>query len=77
MSAGRAEEVLAVNRALDGLTAMDPRKGRVFELRYFGGLSVDEVAAALEVSEATVAREWRMAKAWLRRAIQEGDQSGS
>lgn len=77
MSASRAEEVVAVNRALDGLAAVDARKGRVFELRYFGGLSVDEAASALAVSPATVAREWRMAKAWLRREIADGGRRGS
>ena len=70
----RAEEVLAVNSALDRLTAFDARKGRVFELRYFGGMSVEEAAEALKVSPATVAREWRMAKAWLRREIVPGPQ---
>jgi RNA polymerase sigma factor (TIGR02999 family) len=69
LSEGRAEELIAVHLALDNLTALDPRKARVFELRYFGGLSTDEVAAALKVSAATVARDWRMAKAWLRRDI--------
>ena len=69
-----AEEVLAVNSALESLTAMDPRKGRVFELRYFGGMSIEESAEALNVSPATVARDWRMAKAWLRRAIAPGPQ---
>jgi RNA polymerase sigma-70 factor, ECF subfamily len=69
VSKQRAEEVLAVNTALDNLSAIDPRKGRVFELRYFGGMSVDEAAEALKVSPATVARDWRMAKAWLRREI--------
>jgi RNA polymerase sigma factor (TIGR02999 family) len=77
MSGSRAEEVIAVNRALDGLAAVDARKGRVFELRYFGGLSVDEAANALGVSPATVAREWRMAKAWLRRELKEGGRRGS
>ena len=70
----RAEEVLAVNSALDRLTAFDARKGRVFEMRYFGGMSVEEAAEALKVSPATVAREWRMAKAWLRREIVPGSQ---
>jgi len=69
VSKQRAEEVLAVNTALDNLTAIDPRKGRVFELRYFGGMSVGEAAETLKVSPATVARDWRMAKAWLRREI--------
>jgi RNA polymerase sigma-70 factor, ECF subfamily len=65
----RAEEVIAVDSALEGLMAFDMRKGRIFELRHFGGLSVDEAAEVLQVSPATVARDWRMAKAWLRRAI--------
>ncbi len=77
LSDGRAEELLAVHEALTGLSAVDPRKGRVFELRYFGGLSVEEAAEALRVSPATVARDWRMAKAWLRREIGEGMRHGA
>jgi len=69
ISPERADEVLAVDTALDGLMAFDLRKGRIFELRHFGGLSVEEAAQVLKVSPATVARDWRMAKAWLRRAI--------
>lgn len=69
MSDERADELVAVNTALDSLTAIDPRKGRVFELRYFGGMSVDEAAEALKVSPATVTRDWRMARAWLRREL--------
>jgi RNA polymerase sigma factor (TIGR02999 family) len=69
ISGQRADELLAINDALIALTATDPRKSRVFELRYFGGMSVDEAAEALKVSPATVARDWRMAKAWLRREI--------
>ncbi len=69
LSEARADEVLAVNDALISLTALDARKGRVFELRYFGGMSVDEAAEALQVSPRTVAREWTMAKAWLSREI--------
>ncbi len=68
----RVEELVAVDSALESLTAFDPRKGRVFELRYFGGMSVDEVAEALNVSSVTVARDWRMAKVWLRREIAPG-----
>ena len=74
LSDQRAEEVLAVNSALLRLTALDARKSRVFEMRYFGGMSVEEAAEALKVSPATVAREWRMAKAWLRREIVPGSQ---
>jgi RNA polymerase sigma factor (TIGR02999 family) len=69
VSADRADELVAIHSALENLAAMDPRKGRVFELRYFGGLSVDEVADVLRVSPVTVARDWRMAKVWLRREI--------
>jgi RNA polymerase sigma factor (TIGR02999 family) len=69
ISKHRAEEIIAVNGALDKLAAVDARKGRVFELRYFGGMSVEEAADALNVSPVTVARDWRMAKAWLRREI--------
>ena len=65
----RADEVIAVNTALDRLAAFDARKGKVFELRYFGGMSVEEAACVLNVSTITVARDWRMAKAWLRREI--------
>jgi RNA polymerase sigma factor (TIGR02999 family) len=65
----RAEEVIAVDSALEGLMAFDARKGRIFELRHFGGMSVEEAAEVLQVSPATVARDWRMAKAWLRRAM--------
>ena len=69
LSSERAHELLAVDDALNSLTALDSRKGRVFELRYFGGLSVDEAAEALHVSPATIARDWRMAKAWLTREL--------
>jgi len=65
----RSDELLAVNDALIKLTGIDPRKSQVFELRYFGGMTVDEASEVLKVSPATVAREWRMAKAWLRREM--------
>ena len=69
LSDDRAEELLAINTALEGLTAFDPRKGKVFELRYFGGMTVEEAAEVLSLSPVTVARDWRMAKLWLRREI--------
>ena len=65
-------ELIALDEALDRLTALDPRKGRIVELRFFGGLSSEETAAVMEVSAVTVRREWRIAKAWLLRAIIEG-----
>jgi RNA polymerase sigma-70 factor (ECF subfamily) len=74
ISRDRADELIAVNTALESLSAMDPRKGRVFELRYFGGMTVEEAAEALQISPVTVARDWRMAKAWLRREIVPGSE---
>ena len=74
LSDDRAEEFITINSALENLTAFDPRKGRVFELRYFGGMSVEEVAQALSVSPVTVARDWRMAKIWMRREVAPGSQ---
>jgi RNA polymerase sigma-70 factor (ECF subfamily) len=76
LSKERAEELIAVNAALENLNTIDPRKSRVFEMRYFGGMSVEEAAEALQVSPATVARDWRMAKAWLRREIAPQMQDG-
>jgi len=72
ISPERADELVAVDAALEALMAFDQRKGRIFELRHFGGMSVEEAAQVLQVSPATVARDWRMAKAWLRRAIDSG-----
>ena len=68
LAPGELTVLLSEWRAGDPV-AFDLRKGRIFELRHFGGLSVDEAAEVLKVSPATVARDWRMAKAWLRRAI--------
>ena len=65
MSQPRASELLALDEALDGLAKLDPRKARVVELRYFGGLSIEETAKVLEVSPMTVRRDWRAAKAFL------------
>jgi RNA polymerase sigma-70 factor, ECF subfamily len=60
-----AVDVLALDRALEGLAAVDGRKARVIQLRFFGGLSVEETAEVLHVSTDTVKRDWRTAKAWL------------
>src|SRR5262245_13187165 len=64
-----AAELLAVDEALEKLTAMDARKGRIVELRFFGGLSLEETAEVMGISSPTVQREWRAAKAWLRRML--------
>ncbi len=66
LSTERSEEVVALDGALERLAVVDPRKARVVELRYFGGLEIPEIAEALGISPATVTRDWRMAKAWLR-----------
>jgi RNA polymerase sigma factor (TIGR02999 family) len=61
----RGIEVLALDEALQTLARIDARKSRVVELRYFGGLSIEETAEALGVSVDTAKRDWRMARAWL------------
>ncbi|MEO8433716.1 MAG: sigma-70 family RNA polymerase sigma factor [Pyrinomonadaceae bacterium] len=65
VSPKRGGDLIALDEALDRLAAIDPRKGKIVELRFFGGLSVDETAEALQISSVTVMREWSMAKAWL------------
>ncbi len=64
--------LVAIDDALKVLAEVDPRKAKVVELRYFGGLSVEETAEVLKVSSDTVKRDWRLAKAWLLREISEG-----
>ena len=59
----------ALDDALESLTQIDPRRAKVIELRFFGGLSVDETAEALDVSPQTVMRDWRLARAWLTREL--------
>jgi RNA polymerase sigma-70 factor, ECF subfamily len=65
----RGVEILALDEALESLSKIDPRKGRVVELRYFGGLSVEEAAEVLEISRETAKRDWKLAKAWLFREL--------
>lgn len=60
------EEILALDEALDRLARLDPPQARIVELRYFAGLSAEETAATMEMSQRTVEREWSVAKAWLR-----------
>jgi RNA polymerase sigma factor (TIGR02999 family) len=67
-------DLLALDDALSQLSQMDPELARLVELRYFGGMTVEETAAAMQISPATVKRQWSVARAWLRRAI-EGDAS--
>jgi RNA polymerase sigma-70 factor, ECF subfamily len=67
--AGEEVDLLGLHDALDALAALDPRQARVVELKFFAGLEVDEIAAILDVSSATVRRDWTMAKMWLGRAL--------
>jgi len=69
LPAHQAEELLAVDQALDRLAAQDARKAKVMELKHFGGLSRDEIAAALGLTVATVKRDIALGEAWLRRAL--------
>jgi RNA polymerase sigma factor (TIGR02999 family) len=68
-------ELIEVDEALKKLQAVDERKGQVVELRFYGGLTMEEIASVLEVSPETVLRDWRMAKAWLLRELREDDRS--
>ena len=62
-------DLIALDRALEGFAAADPRKARVIELRFFGGLSVEETAEILHLSTDTIKRDWRLGKLWLLRAL--------
>jgi RNA polymerase sigma factor (TIGR02999 family) len=62
--------LVELDEALTRLAALDPRQAKVVELRFFGGLEIEEIATTLDISVSTVQREWRMAKAWLRRELQ-------
>jgi RNA polymerase sigma factor (TIGR02999 family) len=65
LSVRKDRDLLVLDDALDQLKDSDPRKAKIVELRYFGGLSVEETAAVLNVSEGTVTRDWRLARGWL------------
>lgn len=62
-------DLLALHEVLNRLTEIDPDQGRIVELRFFGGLTIEETAEVMDVSHATVEREWRIAKAWLKREL--------
>jgi RNA polymerase sigma factor (TIGR02999 family) len=70
-------DLVGIDDALNALTAIDPRKGQVVELRFFGGLSVKETAEFLKISPETVQRDWKLAKSWLRRELSGGHSGGS
>jgi RNA polymerase sigma factor (TIGR02999 family) len=62
-------DVLELDEALEKLAALDPQQAKIVELRYFGGLTVEEAAAALDISPATVKRHWTLARAWLKKEL--------
>jgi RNA polymerase sigma factor (TIGR02999 family) len=68
----RSADVIALDDALTGLSDLDPQQGRIVELRFFGGLSIEESAEVLNISASTVKREWNVAKAWLTREMKRG-----
>jgi DNA-directed RNA polymerase specialized sigma24 family protein len=65
-------DVVALDDALIALSHRDPQQGRIVELRFFGGLTIEEAAATLDISPATVKRDWAMARAWLSREMKKG-----
>ena len=75
-ASARGIEILALERALEALSQLDPRKGRVVELRYFGGLTMDETALVLGISTETAKRDWRMAKTWLFQKLNDNASEG-
>ena len=69
LSSQQVDQIVAVDLALQRLAAVDERKSRIFEMRFFGGLTVKEVAEVLRVAPNTVIRDWNFARAWLRREL--------
>ena len=72
LTRGRTVDLLALDAALDSLAKLDTQQSRVVELRFFGGLSIEETAHVIEISPATVKRDWNVAKAWLAHEMQRG-----
>src|SRR5207247_11381645 len=73
----RRADIVALDDALRELASVDPRKSRMVEMRFFGGLSVEETAEVLKVSPETVVRDWRLAKVWLLRQLGKGAGNGA
>ena len=73
VSAERDEDVLALDEALEKLATLDARQAKLVELRFFGGLNIEETAEVLGVSKRTVEREWTICRAWLRRELTDQD----
>lgn len=77
MALSADSNLLNLDEALDRLSSLDPRKGKVVEMRFFGGLSVEETAEALSVSPETVMRDWKLARAWLYRELSADQRNGA
>ncbi len=77
VSKGKAADVIQLDEALTQLAEFDPQQARLVELRFFGGLSVEETAAVLGVSRATVKRNWNLSKAWLARELRRSDRKNA
>lgn len=73
---GEADELVALDEALRRLARRHPQKSRIVELRFFGGLSIEETARILKVSDSTVERDWKFARAWLARELERGGRDG-
>jgi RNA polymerase sigma factor (sigma-70 family) len=69
----QSADVIALDDALSDLSRLDEQQSRIVELRFFGGLSIEEIAEALGISPSTVKREWNVAKAWLTRQMKKGN----
>jgi RNA polymerase sigma factor (TIGR02999 family) len=70
MASEPAIDLLALHEALEELSVIDPQQARIVELKFFGGLSIEETAEVIDISHATVERDWKMARAWLRRKLE-------
>lgn len=75
LSIEKSRELVELDEALENLAKFDPIKSRLVELRYFGGLTIEETAEVLEIAPATVSKHWQLARAWLRREITSGNSS--
>lgn len=73
-SSSRDRQLVAIDDALETLAKFDPRKARVIELRFFGGLTVEETAEVLQISPQSVLRDWKLARAWMTREAKRGMQ---
>jgi len=77
VSRDKSRELVAINDSLTALEGLDPRKSKIVELRFFGGLTVEETAEVLKISPRTVIREWNKAKVWLHRELSKEESNGA